>query len=99
MISRLRMLAAVVLLLGVPNAGRAAPRPWVEVKTANFTVVSDAGEGSAREVAWQFEQARGAFTKLWAWTRTRGGRPFVVFAARDESTLRSLVPEYWEQKG
>jgi hypothetical protein len=76
----------------------AAPRTWIEVKSLSFTVVSDAGVGSARNVAWQFEQARAAFTRLWSWARPRGGKPFVVFAARDESSLKALAPEYWEPK-
>src|SRR5262249_8846949 len=76
----------------------AASKTWVEVKSPNFTVVSDAGEGSARTVAWQFEQARAAFTRLWAWARVRGGKPFLVFAARDEASLKTLAPRYWEDK-
>jgi TPR repeat protein len=70
---------AIALLHG--TLARSAPRTWIEVKSPNFTVVSDADEGSARGVAWQFEQARAAFTRLWSWARPRGGRPFVVFAA------------------
>lgn len=94
-----RTSAAAVLAVLTSLPALAAPRPWVEVRSPNFTVLSDAGEGSARDVAWQFEQARAAFSKLWAWARPRGGKPFVVFAARDEATLRALAPEFWEEKG
>ena len=32
----------------------AAPASWFEVKSAHFTVVTDAGEKSGRKTAWQF---------------------------------------------
>jgi tetratricopeptide (TPR) repeat protein len=68
------------------------------VKTQRFTVVSDAGEKSAREVGWQFEQARAAYGRLWGWGRVRGGKPFVVFALRDKDGLKALAPQYWEER-
>jgi tetratricopeptide (TPR) repeat protein len=92
-----RVLPAAALLLCAPFA-QAAPRPWIEVKSPRFTVVSDAGEKSAREVAWQFEQARAAYGRLWSWGRVRGGKPFLVLAARDEASLKALAPQYWEDK-
>ena len=38
----------------------AAERPWIEARSDHFTVVSEANEKSARQVAWQFEQMRAA---------------------------------------
>jgi TPR repeat protein len=72
---------------------------WVEVKSPNFTVLSNAGERRARDVAWQFEQIRLVLTRLWPWAKTDLGRPVTVYAARDERSMRQLVPEYWEQRG
>src|SRR6266481_8956654 len=96
---RCAVLSSALVVLALPGGWViAAPRAWIEVKSPSFTVVSDAGVGSARNVAWQFEQARAAFTRLWSWARPRGGKPFIVFAARDESSLRALAPEYWEPK-
>jgi hypothetical protein len=40
--------------------GKDAPK-WVEVHSPHFTVVSDAGDKQARQVADQFEQIREAF--------------------------------------
>ena len=103
--SALRSLAAslaILVAMVVVAAGTfvsAADRPWVEVKSPHFTAISDAGEKSARRVAWQFEQVRAVLLRLWPWARVSSGKPVMVFAARDEATLKTLVPKYWEQKG
>ena len=69
---------------------------WVEVKSPHFTVLSDAGERRARDVAWQFEQIREALVRLWPWATSEFDRPIVVYAARDENSMRALVPKYFE---
>lgn len=77
----------------------AADRPWVEVTSPHFTVISDAGDKSAVRAAWQFEQVRAVLQRLWPWANLATGKPVVVFAVRDENTLKSLAPKYWETKG
>jgi tetratricopeptide (TPR) repeat protein len=77
----------------------AAERIWVEVTSPHFTVISDAGDRQALRAAWQFEQVRAVLQRLWPWARIVTGKPVVVFAARNENTLKSLVPESWETKG
>lgn len=83
------------LLLLATGAAQAAERPWVEVKTPHFTLVSNDGEKSARELGWQFEQVRAAIKIIWPWARKEDGRPFVVFVLRDTRGLREIAPEYW----
>jgi TPR repeat protein len=85
-------------LLATPAGLFAAERPWIEVKSPHFTVVSNAGEKSARKTAWQFEQIRFVFEKLWPWARIPAHTPFVVFAVKDEASIRALAPQYWEVK-
>lgn len=77
----------------------AAEAPWLEVKSSHFTVVTNAGEKTGRRLAWRFEQVRVAYQQLWPWARLEFGRPMIVVAARDEATLKTLAPEYWERKG
>lgn len=77
----------------------AAASKWVEVKSPNFTVYSDADAKEARQVALQFEQVRLAFEKLWAGARTRSARPVVILAVRNEGGLKALLPDYFERKG
>lgn len=95
----MRKLAAVLLAvaLGVGPAA-AAPPPWLEIKSRHFTVVTNAGEKSGRRAAWQMEQIRQALKLLWPWANIDGGLPITIFAARDEATLKTLGPQYWEGK-
>jgi tetratricopeptide (TPR) repeat protein len=90
---RLLPLVTIVLLAGAPPVAGAT---WVEAKSPNFTVYSDAGAKRARDVAWQFEQVRAALSRLWPWARFDFGAPVVVYAARDERTMRTLLPHYFE---
>jgi TPR repeat protein len=77
----------------------AAERPWVEVRSPHFQVLTDAGEKAARDVAEQFEQIRAAFSMLGSKLRLDPAQPLTVIAARDERSLRQLVPHYFEAKG
>jgi hypothetical protein len=77
----------------------AADRPWVEVTSPHFTVISDAGDQRAARAAWQFEQVRAVLQRLWPWARIATGKPTVIFAARDENTMKNLAPQYWETRG
>src|SRR5262245_996669 len=87
---------AVVLAAGLSST---AERTWVEARSPHFTVYSDAGAKDARRVAWQFEQIRGAFQKIWPRARLESSRPMLILAARDEDTLKTLVPVFWQKKG
>ena len=63
-------MAAAALFLTLfawrPLKARAAEKDgtWVELKSPNFTVVCNAGEGAARQTAKEFEQIRSVFAKL-----------------------------------
>jgi hypothetical protein len=50
-------------------------------------VVSNAGDGRARNVAWQFEQIRAAIQIGWPWARVQLDRPVIVVAAKDENSM------------
>lgn len=86
--------AAALLCLAALTAStaRAEERPWVEVRSPRFTIVSQAGEKSARDLAWQFEQVHSVFSRAYPWAKLESGRPFVVIAVRNEEGLRALAP-------
>jgi tetratricopeptide (TPR) repeat protein len=89
------VMLAGLLVIGNTGSIRAA-ESWVRVRSPHFTVISNAGSGPARNVAWQFEQFRAAMQTAWAWARVELDRPVIVIAARDESTMRLLTPQFWE---
>lgn len=70
---------------------------WREVRSPNFTVISDADEDLARQLAWQYEQIRAAIRTGWPWAEDDPDRPFVILGVRDESSMRAFAPEYWER--
>jgi TPR repeat protein len=79
-------------------AGQAGTPRWVEVRSPHFTVYSDAGEKVAGRVARQFERFRAAIGELWPKTRLDPAIPILIFAARNEGSMKELLPEYWERK-
>jgi tetratricopeptide (TPR) repeat protein len=91
--------AAAILTIALLAPAVSNAQTWREVKGDNFTVISDASERRVRSIAWQFEQLRSALAEGLPWTRPTLDRPVVVIAARDERSMRSIVPEYWERRG
>ena len=73
----------------------ASHNAWVEVRSPHFVVVSDAGEKAARKTAVQFEQIRGVFAENLTVVGHHPSPVITIFAAKDEGTLRELLPEYW----
>src|SRR5258706_10862013 len=76
-----------------PNQG------WIEVRSSHFVVASNAGEKEARRIADQFEQIRTLFHTAFATLRVDPAQPVVILAAKNESTMKMLLPEDWEVKG
>jgi tetratricopeptide (TPR) repeat protein len=101
--SRSVLFSALALLAGIALSARpvrAADRnKWVEVRSPNFIVVSDGSEADARKVAQQFEQVRALFRESLVYARSHPSPVITILAAKDENSLRELLPEYWETKG
>lgn len=87
----LAMLAAAAPLQGAEQ--------WIEVKSAHFVVTSNAGQGSAKTIAWQLEQVRSAIVSLYQWAKVDLNKPLTVLAVKDETSMKALAPHYWEVKG
>jgi hypothetical protein len=77
----------------------AGAETWVEMRTPHFTVVSNAGEGTARKTAGEFEQVRAAYGRIWPWAKLAQARPIVVLAFKNDATLKLWAPAYYEVKG
>ena len=90
------MLGWATLLASTADA---APDRWTEVRSPHFTVWSTADDGATRTLIWQMEQIRGAIAALWPWVRVDLHKPMLVLAVKDESSMKALVPGYWEGKG
>jgi hypothetical protein len=88
--------ACALTVLAAPSA-RAADQ-WIELKSPHFTITSNAGKGPTSTLAWQLEQVRSEIAVLFPWAKVDLNRPLVVFALKDEPSLKTLAPAYWEKK-
>jgi hypothetical protein len=86
------------ILLGSCAASASAKEFWVEVRSPNFTVLSNAGEKEARRIADQFEQFREVFRATLPQFRVELGKPLIIFAVKDEDSLKLLLPAFGRPK-
>ena len=96
---RRAMLCAAFCALTSAASPLLAKEAWVEVRSPHFTVISNAGEKEARRTADQFEQFREVFHASFPSLRLDLGRPLIIFAVKNEDSLKALLPAYWETKG
>ena len=94
-----RLLALVLSLLPFAASAGDTKDNWVEVRSANFLVDSNAGEKEARHVAKQFEEIRGVYREAFPKLRLDLGKPIIILAVKNENSMKALLPAYWEQKG
>jgi hypothetical protein len=98
-ISKLRLsgatLLSVLLFFVSPLRSPAEHREnWTEIRSAHFTVISNAGEHEGRRIALQFEEVRALFEQLYPKLKVDSGKPTIVFALRNEDSLKLLIPSY-----
>jgi Tfp pilus assembly protein PilF len=94
-----RLAFLVAFLLGFATAATAGEKPWIEVRSPHFRVITDSSQDDGRQVALQFEQMRSVLADTYPTFRLEGGAPLLILAARDEQTAKSLEPGYWKVKG
>ncbi len=89
---------ACLLSVLVPSAS-ANEKPWTEVRSPHFRVLTNGSPGDGRKVAHEFEQLRYVFSSRFPGARLESGAPLVVFATRDEATAKKLDPAMWKRMG
>ncbi len=70
----------------------AAEPPWLEVHSAHFTVITDAGEKKGREVALRFEQMRSVFATLLTKERLNQSVPLTILAFKNDKSYYQVAP-------
>lgn len=88
-----------LLLLSAAAEALAGDKPWLEVNSPHFRVLTNGSAADARHVAHEFEQLRYVFASQFPNFRLESGAPLLVFAARDEETAKALEPQVWKLKG
>jgi tetratricopeptide (TPR) repeat protein len=87
-----RCLLAFVLVVCGRSPVFAGEAQWVEVRSPNFSVVTDAGEKRAREVAMRFEQMRAVFGALMTKANVNLPVPLQIVAFRNTKEMRQVAP-------
>jgi len=96
-VRRLAMLAAIVVLAG-PSCGRrsvpglARSGGWIELRTAHFTVITDAGSRVGWDVAHELERFTQALGQLKPGLRAVSPLPTTVYVFRDQGELERYRP-------
>src|SRR6202522_1471697 len=88
------LLATVTSIIALPNLTPlfAGEPQWVEVRSPNFSVVTDAGEKRGREVAMRFEQMRAVFGALMTNSKVNLPVPLQIAAFRNAKEWRQFAP-------
>jgi len=93
-------LAALLAILVVPNLlapnlsfAKTKDEPkWIEVHTAHFSVITDAGEKRGREVALRMEQMRAIFGQLLLKNKLKMPVPITVIALKSDKRYGTVAP-------
>jgi tetratricopeptide (TPR) repeat protein len=80
-----------VFCAGYPASAASEP-PWLEIRSAHFTVITDAGEKKGREVALRFEQMRAVFANLLTKERLNQSVPLTVLAFKNDKSYYQVAP-------
>lgn len=83
------VVACVVLLSRLTFAG---DPQWAEVRSPNFSVITDAGEKKGRDVALHFEQMRSVFGTLMTRAKVNLPVPLQIVAFRNTKEMRQVAP-------
>src|ERR1700687_6070790 len=87
--------AALLAILAAPNLACALAKDepkWIEVHTAHFSVLTDAGDKRGREVALRMEQMRAGFGQLLLKDKLKMPVPITVIALKSDKQYGMVAP-------
>src|SRR5580693_10512971 len=90
-------LLSVVVCLGFALPAFSGQPEWIEIRSPHFSVISDAGDRRARDVAARFEQMRAVFGSLMTQANVNTPVPLQIIAFRNSKELRQFTP-IWRGK-
>ena len=89
----LRFVSALLLGLALrPTSAPAAEPPWLQINSAHFTVITDAGDKKGREVALRFEQMRAVFAGILSKDHLSQPVPLTILAFKSDKSYYQLAP-------
>lgn len=79
-------------LLKPAFADKKEPNPWLQINSAHFTVITDAGDKKGREVALRFEQMRAVFASIFTKDHLNQPVPLTILAFNNDDSYYKLAP-------
>ena len=88
------LISILALLFAVSSF--ASEKPFTEVRSPNFRVLTNGSEHDARRIALEFEQMRAVFAVGFPKMRLTTGAPLLIFAMQSENDMKALAPAMWK---
>jgi tetratricopeptide (TPR) repeat protein len=95
---RQSLLLAAAFLFTCGARFSAQDKAWLEVRSPHFRVITNGSDRDARHVARSFEQMRAVFASQFPGFLLEAPAPLLVLAARDEETMKMLLPQMWKAR-
>jgi Flp pilus assembly protein TadD len=90
----LKVCFALGCVVGCSHSSFAGEPQWVEVRSPNFSVITDAGAKRGRDVALHFEQMRSVFGTLMTKANVNLSVPLQIVAFRSTKEMRQVAPVF-----
>ena len=84
--------AVLLTFILLASAFAAEQSPRLEIHSAHYTVITDAGDKKGREVALRFEQMRAVFAALLMKERLNEPVPLTILAFKNDKTYFQSAP-------
>jgi tetratricopeptide (TPR) repeat protein len=96
---QIAFLLVLVSLMAAAAPARALPRkePWIELRTANFTLFTNAGEKTVRRVGTDLERLRDALSQLVPGLALNSPSPTYIFVFKNEDSFQPYQRVYGGQ--
>src|SRR4051812_18623184 len=90
---RMRAQLSTIFVVAFLATASMSAQNWVEIKSRNFSVITDGGEKRGREVALRFEQMREIFgTLIVRDSKVNATAPLSIIAFKDSKELSQVAP-------
>ena len=89
---RMRAQLSTIFVVAFLATASMSAQNWVEIKSRNFSVITDGGEKRGREVALRFEQMREIFGTLILRDKINPTAPLSIIAFKDKKELSQVAP-------
>lgn len=74
-------------------------KPWIEVHSPHFRLMTNGSDSDGRHMLRQFELIRAVFESQFPGFKLDTPAPLLIIAAKDEYTAKELLPQIWAHPG